>query len=282
MAKQKEKNEAIAVKEEAGLTVANAALANFSKKFGGALVEVRDSLIKPSRLKITNGTSDAFKSRLADLGEFACTLTGKNYGMEIAIIPISVKESASLLFDVKSPIRGISQSDGYKNGDVVCSTVDMIKNQNGQLCRECPYGEFFGNWDGEAPPQCKQSLDMIVVVDGEDKPMIMNFRKNNHPAGREILNGVAKDPMGVPFGTKYTIHSEDAHGQGFDYKRISKNMVKTRLTEEEIMAIIPIAEKVAEAKLAGQLSRISEDDEETTPQGIQTEGAGNADPFSAA
>lgn len=224
------------------------------------LVQVRKELQKIPRLKLNNPLSDAVKGGLGKPGDFTCSTLGMNYGSSVTMIPIIITESASLLDKSTSEVK--------------CSTKDLIKNNQGVLCRLCPHGEYWNDWGTRAVlkiPNCKTSLDMIIVLVDQktqkiliENPMQINFRKNNHKAGRALLNFVTNDPSKISFGRKYTLYSREESKDKHDYFVIhSKKIEYAPLTMDEMKSIVPIAKQFIEWKKAGEMHFDHLDDDES-------------------
>lgn len=242
--------QAVAVQDE------KAILAGFEKDLEGfgALVRVRDSLIKTSRLKLVQTSSKAFKSRLAEEGHFACDSRQISYGPAVEIIPILISESASLLSpDASGPI---------------CRTSDLIQNQDGVRCQACPHGEYWNDWgtkENKKNPGCKTSIDVICLVAGEIKPMELNFRKNNMKAGKSLVSLVADDPRGLPFGSAYTLRSKAGSNEQYEFKLIDPAIARRLLTIEELNSVVPVVKKVLESEKRGELVRDAEHEDDDFP-----------------
>lgn len=233
-------------------------MAGLQNEFKGA-IEVRSELIKTSKLKLCNALSDTAKSGLARPGDFTCQDMGFNFGTSVTIIPIFIKESASLL--------------DKKTSQILCSTDNLITNRNGRKCSECLFGEYWNDWGTKEQrkiPGCKASIDMVIVVYDEAHkevgvhPMIINFRKNNHNAGKQLVNLISKTQ--IPFSRKYTLHSQDDTKDAYEYKIINAKKIEfTELTSEEIKQVIPLARHIFDSRKAGTLD-MSDKDEEDLPR----------------
>jgi len=249
---------AVAVKQESSMQ-----LASLQSEFSSAL-NVRTDLLKIPYLRLTHGTSEDFKAGVSGLGDFSCGLRAKNYGKEVTIIPLFVSESASLLFSPKNPPTIISDEERKisVNGDVLCSSQDLIHNKDGILCKNCPYGEYHADWGTKSEkrtPKCKQSIDVICLVDGEIKSVMINFRKSNYSAGRSLVNLISNDPRMIPFGSKYTLKSKVTISKDKEeYMMISEAITRTILTDEEVSNIIPIARQILNAKKAGKIEVVND------------------------
>lgn len=239
------------------------ALKELASEFSGA-VTVRQELIKVSRLKLNQKMSAAVSDGLGKEGDFTIPVESKNYGNKITIIPLVVSESASLLFNVNNhpTIWNDNDSDKYVDGQVLCSSFDLIQNTNGDFCNRCPYGDYFNDWgtpEKRRKPKCRTSIDVVCLVDGEQSPVVLNFRSTSYPAGKSLINFIVKDPKGIPFANKYTLVSGPGVSNGFKHVKIEEGMVKTPLTDEELSVVIPIARQVLNAKKKGSIVHESEE-----------------------
>lgn len=242
-------------KAEAALTSED--LYSLQNEFAGSF-NVRTELLKIPYLRLTHGTSEAFKAGLSKDGEFSCSLRSKNYGDKVTIIPLYVSESASLLFSPKFPPKNISEEErkNSNNGDVICSSADLFINKNGVPCKNCPYGEYHADWgpkNNSTPPKCKQSIDVICLVDGEDKSVMLNFRKSNYSAGKALVNLIANDSRKIQFGSKYTLTSKIKPSDDGDYWIISEVITQTPLNAEEFNSVIPLARSIVTARRRGEI-----------------------------
>lgn len=237
-------------KTSAALSVNIASLQN---EFAGS-VSVRKDIIKIPYMKLVQTTSDSFKSRVADGGEFFCKSTAEHFGNKLSFIPLSISESASLMDEnTKSPL---------------CKSLDLKKNTNGEYCHKCPHNSYWNDWSGGAP-KCKTAIDMIVLIyRGPDHEYTrsdvvqISFRKAAHAAGKEIVNMVSYDAYKVPFGSVYTIASKLDKGKGHDFYNIdASGIIKVQLTEPELIKVIPVARELNEARKKGTLHTEEEHDE---------------------
>jgi|SRR3990167_5287749 len=253
--------EAKQAKQEKGLSVRqnlNMELAGIANEFGGQMVNVRQEIIKIPRLKLTQKMSQAAGSGLGKEGDFVCELIAMNYGKTVTIIPIVTSESASLLYDSRDPVKTPAP---MQDGSIVCRSNDLIRNIEGQLCKDCPYGAYWKDWgvDG-TPPKCKTAIDVICLVEGSDRPVVLSFRKKSMPAGKALVNFIVNDSARVPFGSKYVLVSEQGTQDNYKFMVISPGMQKKSLSDEELTQVIPIAKRIFEARKKGAVEAEEEHD----------------------
>ena len=238
-------------------------LAGLQNEFKGA-IEVRSELIKTSKLRLCNALSNSATSGFARPGEFTCQEMGLNFGTSVSIIPILVKESASYL--------------DKKTSQILCSSDNLIVNRNGGKCSECKAGPkgtgvYWNDWgtkENKKIPECKASIDMVVIIYDESSkevgvhPMIINFRKNNHNAGKKLVDLIAKTQ--IPFARKYTLYSQDDRKDAYEFKIINAKKIEfSELSPEQIKHVIPIARHIFDVKKSGALD-MSGDDEDDVPR----------------
>lgn len=196
-----------------------------------SLIQVRSSILKPVVLKLTQAMSRA-NGGLANLGDFVCEGQDKNFGKSITVIPLMLKESASLMFSKEKPPRIIPDGATPKDGYPACYTKDLIHNKDGVNCNKCPWGEYWNNWD--AQPKCKLSIDMLCIPEGTNDVMVLQFRKSSHPAGKDLVNKIANTRQ-PPFMYKYTLKSSAATYENYRYQIVDATAtIKTQLTKEEL------------------------------------------------
>ena len=235
-------------------------------------ITVRSKLITIPQIKLVQKMSAAFDSGLAALGDFACEKKLKNYGNSISIIPISIGESASLLFS-KQKIPPIMPSHidvkDLKESAVLCSSKDMINGTHG-TCNKCPFASNFEIWVDNKAPLCRASIDIVCLVRGDEQSGLGNFsfRKSNYKAGTAILQGAIYDELyqkkGILFGASYTLTSKEfprADAPKQTYHKIIENIQPERLSVDEIKKIIPIAKAYLEAKTQNAINVDSDDDD---------------------
>lgn len=242
----------LAVQEGKSTALAEADFLNQIKgEFEGS-VEVRRELIRIPRLKLNNALSDAVKGGLGKPGDFSCVVSGVSFGPSVTFVPLIVTESAALL--------------DKETSTLICSSRDMVTNKNGQKCARCPHGQYWNDWSNGKIPECKTSIDMIVLVKSPELPggqevMQISFRKTSHTAGRKLLNLIVRDPRGVLFGSAYTIHGKEetnAKRKQTYYAIDSLKIERTPLSMEMLQEVLPYARKMKEIKDAG---RIAEDED---------------------
>ncbi len=242
------------------------ALTEFREQ-AGSLVNVRKELLRVPRVALTQGSSKSVKAGLRMPGLFECSVKGVEFGKTVTIIPILVWEDASLMpKGAQAPI---------------CSTDNMVRNREGALCRSCPHGEYWGDWgtkDKKRVPGCKTSINILCLVGDAHEVVEMNFRKNNSPAGRSLLNLIANDVRRVPFGSQYTLGSKDKTSVEFGtFKAIDENVKQEALSVETLKEILPTVKQVVEFHKSGRLERDAGDD--TEPPDTFSGGADDDVPY---
>jgi len=255
-------------KKETELAVQSGAeLAEFKELAGDmdGLVTVRKELLKIPRIKLTQKMSNVCGD-LAKEGEFASEVLGVNYGETVTIIPLCIGESASFMEKGKNT--------------ATCWSKNLLANTDGVLCKDCPHGEYWNDWDSHTP-ECKTSIDIICLVknatiDGAISldPIEINFRKMNFKAGRSIVNMVTRDKYGVPFGSSYKLSSKMATKDIHTFAVISDVVEKAELDAGEVRVIIPIARDFLEMKKRGMVeveAEIVEEAVDTDPPAAPTE-----------
>lgn len=213
-------------------TVLPAELAGLANDLGG-LVQVRAELLKPLRLKLVQAMSQS-QGTLGNIGEFICESAGINFGDKITIIPLMIKESASLMYSVNKPPRTMPVGEVPDDGTPICHTKDLIKNVNGILCKQCPYSECWSEWIDDKAPQCKVSIDVFCIPEGTKSVMLLQLRKTSYAAGKDLVNKVVSSGA-APFLFKYTLASRLDTSDKYKYQIVdSAATVKQPLTKEEL------------------------------------------------
>lgn len=259
MTKQKEETKSVAVvdhNQELALSADTVSGLQDLRKEVGSLIHVRREMLKVARIKLTQKMSKATDGGLAKPGEFSCDVKGLNFGTTLEIIPIMVNESASFM--------------DKETSQVICSTDNLVTSRNGNNCQHsCPYNEYWNDWgtsDAKKVPACKHALDFMVLIPGDSNPYEMNFRKSNSKAGKAILNLMAYDKYGVPFGSVYKMKSVPKTKDNYSYSAIDENSIEKRqLTNEEIRSIMPIVKECAARHKEGTLEREAGDDSDQLP-----------------
>ena len=210
------------------------------------LVQVRQEIMGIPRLKLMQkGTGSV--GVLGKPGDFICDLKDKNYGTSVDIICLFVNESASLM------------KEGEKLP--ICKTNNMIFNQDGVKCVNCPHDSFWDKWtgpEGNVPPECKKSIDVFCLVGEDMEPMFLSFRNMSYKAGQKLVQKLGNDNRVVCDST-YTLSSKDGTSKGYDYKLIDENIKQTQLTDAELLKVLPIANKFLDMKKRGNLKREEEE-----------------------
>jgi len=242
-------------KEESGLVALN----DFKAEMGDTkLVNIRSEILKIPRLKLTQKMSKAADG-LAVPGEFSCEVRGENYGSEVKIIPIMIRESASYL--------------NKETSELICRTNDLLKSTNGDLCSNCPHEQNWADWgngDDSKVPECKLSIDVICLVNDDLIPMELSFRKMSYKAGKSLCNMVYVDKMGVPFGSQYTLISSQATKDQWEFHVINPQIKKEIIDDKTLNEIIPVVKNFIHMEKAGKVERdetVSDDEPLLTPVG---------------
>ena len=203
----------------------------------GGLVQVRSNLLKPLKLKLLQQMSQA-NGGLGKPGDFVCEVSGANYGQSITIIPLMVKESASLMYSVNQPpravINGQVNAEELTDGSPICYTKDLITNKDGDSCKQCPWGENWNDWKDGKPPKCKLSIDLFCIAEGSNNVMMFQFMKTSYGAGKDLVNKIAQSGS-APFTFKYTLKSKDQTQDKYRFKVVDATAItKQQLTQDEL------------------------------------------------
>ncbi len=183
-------------------------------------------------------------SETAKIGDFVCEISGENFGKDFSFVPIMVKESASLMYSADKPPRKMPNDVEPKDGMPLCFSKDLIRNKDGVLCRECPYGENWNTWDKDGkgksiPPKCKTSIDIFCIPEGSTKVALFQLRKTSFKAGQDLVNKIANSGQ-APFMKKYCVKTKDeVNDAGQRYKAIDPiGTSSAKLTEEELLPYV--------------------------------------------
>lgn len=234
-------------------------LKDLQSEFSEAIT-IRKDLIKIPRLKLDNALSNAVQGGISKSGDFSCAVRGITYGPKVTIIPLVISESASLL--------------DKHSGDVLCSSDDLIRNRKGEFCKQCPFDSYWNDWgtkEERKTPNCKNSIDMIVIVNpfAEITIMQLSFRKNNFKAGKALVNLIGGDPRHLPFGRKYVLSSKEETTNKKQYYVIDPNKIQgINLTDEELSKVIPAAREILNLKKSGRVEITHEADDDQTQDNV--------------
>jgi len=211
-------------------------LSELANELGG-LVQVRSELLKPARIKLLQQMSQA-NGGLGKSGEFVCETSGMNYGDKITLIPLMLKESASLMYSQNNPpravVNGSVDPDSLTDGMPICHTKDLITNKDGINCKSCPWGENWNDWKDGKPPKCKLSIDLFCIPEGSNQVVLMQFMKTSYNAGKDLVNKITQSGS-APFTFKYTLKSKDQTQDKYRFKVVdASSITKQQLTQEEL------------------------------------------------
>lgn len=227
------------------LTIVNnlpelADLTDLSNQIGG-LVQVRQSLLKPLVIKLNQSNSKMVTSETAKIGDFTCEVSGTNFGKTLSFIPIMVRESASLLYTDQKPPRNLPNNHGFRDGTPICYSKDLIRNKDGVLCKNCPYGEYWATWDktpsGKSEhSKCHESIDIFCIPEGMNQVALLQMRKTSYRAGQDLVNKITRSGL-PPFLSKYTFKTKDEKNESDKrYKAIDKDATTSEpLSKEELL-----------------------------------------------
>jgi len=248
MTQKATESKAVAIKAENAI-VQFQELRDIQSEFQGS-VNIRRELIKIPRLKLNNPLSESVQGGLAKPGDFTINVRNENYGETVTIFPLYTDEATSYL---------------DKAGNVICSSFDLINSQDGHKCNACPHKQYWNDWgtkEHRKIPDCKLSINIIALIIKAGEPIDLtniaeiNLRKNNYKAGKELINLIVHDPLQIPFGTKYTLHSRQDKKDKWVYHVIDPHRIETeRATQDEIRLVIEAARKVLEWKKQNKLTR---------------------------
>lgn len=201
----------------------NALLALTSEFAGETFVQVRQEIRKIPRLKLGQAMSPAVASGFARPGDFFIELTGQNLGSEVRFIPVLIRESASL----------VNQA-----GQKICGTRNLITNENGEKCSQCPHNAYWKDWgtkENPKTPACKASFDVLGLIEGVDIPVVFSFRKESYKAGKVLVDYTSYDPMRVPFGTVYTLKSALKPKDSFRFHIVDHTNIERQTIPQDVL-----------------------------------------------
>lgn len=128
------------------------------------------------------------------MGVFFNTVTGKNYGPELTVIPILIG-------------RGRMMFSAFKDGgEMLCLSHNAVKAEapNGatkegkptDVCGDCE----FGKWLGDDAPKCSEQGNYLVLVPGETFPAKLTFQRSSYPSHKKLATALyaAAEGAGAP------------------------------------------------------------------------------------
>lgn len=208
-----------------------------------------EDLIIP-RVRLLQGLSKAVSDGEGKMGQFQDSLTGELVGDSLELVLLGMKNGAVY----------------FKTGKgMICKSNDGIISVKGDVCRQCPYKDEFGNseyWgkfheDG-SPPGCSGTKEFITLkkdsVGSMPYPMLLSFLKTSYGLGKRLASMARLSGEDI-FARSYVIGSEKVQN---DKGTFSKFTIKQgeKLTEDELK----IAEKWYE--LIGRVNVIAHEDDE--------------------
>lgn len=230
------KNKEVAVKQDSAIVPTDAKWnADFDKED-----------VKVSIVRLLQNTSETVASGKGKLGEMFDPKTGENLGAEMEVV-ILKKGNGAVYF-----------REG--EGETTCRSDNGIESVNGDTCRECPFGEYWGKpWKkGENPPGCSGSKTFVVVpraklAIGEAYPIMFSFLKTSYTMGKNLASAANQYPMfNKPiFGRSFVISSFiDKNPKGIFARYTFK--IGTELTAQELAAVEPWYGIVNTSKVVGE------------------------------
>ena len=191
MAKEINKDEALAVKDEAALATQNEVPMGFEDEDAG-------DIIIP-RVKVIQTLSPERKDGSAAEGDIINSLTKEKYNGK-KFIPV---------FKFNNNIEWKDRSEG---GGIKCIARDgkMGEASDGTtlLCASCKRCEFDNTKQGrEAAPKCTKYINFFGFIEGERMPVILSFGKTNFNEGKKLYS-LAKVTMQNMWNYGYTLNEK--------------------------------------------------------------------------
>ena len=212
---------------------------------------VRPEFQKIPTLSLQNSLSESFKAGKSKIGSFFCEMKEKDYGPNPTVIPLYVSNSA-----------------GYYDDKLICSSKDTITNRDGVKCSSCPHGVYWNDWAGAkakglTKPECAVAFDYFFLVKEADGtidgiPMKASFRSQSFGAGKTLAQKIAMHPKRIPclFGYELSVEKEKK-GNWIVAAGGEKRVV---LTKEDMDTVIPIYKQLNEMIKANHIHDDHESD----------------------
>lgn len=191
MAKEINKKEALAVKDEAALATQNEVPMGFEDEDAG-------DMIIP-RVKVIQTLSPERKDGSADEGDIINSLTKEKYNGK-KFIPV---------FKFNNNVEWKDRSDG---GGIKCiardGKVGEASDGTTLLCASCKRCEFDNTKQGkEAAPKCTKYINFFGFFEGERMPIILSFGKTNYNQGKKLYS-LAKVTMQNMWNYGYVLNEK--------------------------------------------------------------------------
>jgi len=179
-------------------------------------------LIVP-RLRLLQALSESVSEGTGKAGEFQDSLSSELLGEEVEVVLLGMKNGA-VYFET---------GEGLK-----CRSVDGRVSVNGDLCEQCPFGEYHGKFHEDGtPPKCASSKEFMSVTKGtiegkEQRPLVISFMKTSYKEGKKLAS-MAYLAGGNIFNRSYKLASvKDKNDKGAFY--IMKTSVGQALNQSEL------------------------------------------------
>ena len=213
------KETAIATKQEMNMVMGSADLGfeNFTA----------EDMIIP-RLRLMQPSSDDVVGNKCKAGEFQDSLTGDILGTEVEVVLLKMQNGAVLFGDKTKGEEGM-----------LCRSPDGIMSMNGDVCKDCPFGEYhMGEWKEEKPPRCSSTKDFTIVtrlsLSGlENRPMVMTFRRTSYKAGKSLATMAMFTGKHIA-ATPYIVYSEFTKNAKGPHFLLRVRKAEKQLTDEEL------------------------------------------------
>jgi hypothetical protein len=179
---------------------------------GGALVEGRDAKMAISRVALYQGTAEeeqmygpSFKR-----GDFIETLEKRNLGPSIEIVCIAGWVSWAKF------VQGQKMPEYSTRNKAEVPAEDLV-------------------WNDDEPPAANETVNMVVLVNGEPFPSLFVFKRTGLKAYQRTI-----EPCEARFGRcVYVLSSEkDQNASKQPYQRLTATMKRKLTTEDPLLGVV--------------------------------------------
>lgn len=205
----------------------------------GAIVQGRDATASISRLVLFQGTAEEQEMYGSDFkrGDFIDTLERRSLGQTIRIIPVAGWMSwAKFVKGQKVPVYSVRSK-----ADVPPEDLD---------------------WNGKEPPAATETVNLILIAEGEQFPMLFMFKRTGLKAYTKVI-----EPMEQRWGhSLYELSStDDKNPEGKPYKRLTARVV-SKTPESAAAVLAQLKAKIADVQ--SKAEKLAESESESQSDSI--------------
>lgn len=182
--------------------------------------EMKDIILP--RFRLIQTSSKSFKAGEAKAGDIQDSLTGEILGRSLELVFMGMKNGAVF----------------FRPGEgMVCKSENGITSIKGDVCADCPFGEYHAEFkpNGE-PPKCSSTKEFMAMrrdtLLTQPYPMLVSFMRTSYKAGKQLASMMRLSGEDI-FARGYVLSSKTEANKKGDFESLTVKQ-SSKLNQEEL------------------------------------------------